>query len=1227
MSEKLKERSFSELRKRQWLCAFAASLMLFAPLGAATSTADTNESAAAIQQQAKRTVTGTVLDENGDPVVGATVTEKGNAKNGAITNIDGKFTLQIASGSKLNVNFLGYVPQDVTVTGGSVVVNLIPNSESLDEVVVVAYGTQKKKDLTGSMTDVKAEDIAIQNTTTVSRALEGSAPGIQVSAVDGQPGFDMAIRVRGVSSTNGNSAAALVVVDGVAQQTNSEWENPLSQLDPSDIASVSVLKDAASTALYGSRGANGVILITTKSGQAGKAKIKFQGRWGWNSIGNYNVKSINDPASYYEYAWKSIYNSYRYGVNGTGLPGFDENGIPYTNVNSPNHSDEEARLFASQHLFDYNNSETSFQMNVLRNNMAYYVPGAIYTNTGSGSYSSSTMSGAYLIDPSTGRINPAARLLYNENPDDILFRHAFRQEYNLSASGGTDKVHYYFALGYQSDPSYLKANDFRRYNGRANMDAQLLKWLKVGANIGYSNTKTHTQAGRWGPRQIGGSAGNAIMYVKGWQPIVPLWEYDENGDRRLDSNGDPILNVYSHSYSPLGENHIAYPAWTRDFQYEATINQDRQDIALWTSRLFAEVSFLKYFKLNVNFNMDETNWRRTRYMNSIAGRGTPNGGVGILTYTRRIINTQQLLSYSQDFGKHHVDAMVGHEYEDLDRKDVNFGSSYELMPGYIIPGNFVSRYNNLTAYPNPGWSLDKYRTESYLGRANYNYDEKYYASFSLRRDASSKFNRDHRWGTFWSIGGGWRITSESFMESTKGWLDNLKIRFSYGTTGNSNGLTSYYNNHTWNYAVATWQERNNGQGVPATTSVNYGSLVRDDLTWEVVHQVDVGLDFSLFQSRLTGAFDYYNHLTSNSLYTATVSPLANVFSKNLAKNSAKLRNAGVELELNGDIIRTKDWTWTMGINGTHYRTTLVKVPLAQLPAYSVHTDLPEGCWTANNEDNSAAGTNGNGGRAIFYLRGEGKDLFNLYMRKYAGVDPESGLPQYWHRVTFDDVTPDEKTGLYDHGGRYKNYKQGENVKTTLYSDASRYEVGSATPDWIGGLSTTVRYKDFDLSIIAAYQFGGKFLSLDYSKHLYRGSTLIRQNIPPSKDLIGNTWTPENTGAKFPMQWFVGDEGKADSYYWDGSQVGSGGYQATDMALFDASYFRIKNITFGYNVPKRWIGKIGVTKARAFVSADNVLLFSKKRGVDPTLSTIGGMEVGDMVYPQMQTITFGIDVEF
>lgn len=1216
-----------ETRGNARRCAMllAASLMLVSPRCAmANEAGESAESVASFAVQQAKTVTGTVIDGSGAPVIGVTVAEAGNSKNVTVTDVDGKFRISVKQGAKLNISYVGFKPQTVATTKANLQIVLEEDAESLDEVVVVAYGTQKKKDLTGSMTAVKAENIAVQNTTTVSRALEGAAPGIRVSSVDGQPGYDMAIRIRGVSSTNGASAAALVVIDGVAQQTNSTYENPLSLIDPNDIASISVLKDAASTALYGSRGANGVVLITTKSGQSGKAKIKLETRWGWSSVGNYNVNSIDNAADYYEYVWKSIYNSYRYGVNGTGLPGTDANGNLYTNINNPNHTDAEARLFASQHLFDYNNSETSFQKNILNNNMAYNVPGAIYTNTGSGSNSSSTMSGAYLIDPETGRINPNASLLYNDSAADLLFSNAFRQEYNLSASGGTDKLRYYFSLGYEDDPSFLISSEFRRYNGRANMEAQIFPWVKLGANIGYSNTKTRAQAGKWGSRQIGGASGNAMLNVKGWQPIYPIYQMNEDGSYATDENGERILNVYNKSYSPLGENHTADRAFGSDYVYVAETNVERQNTVLWSSRLFADFSFLKYFTFSLKFNMDEQNWRRTSYMNSVAGRASGTGSIGIKTYNRRVINTQQILSYNQDFDKHHVDAMAAHEYEDLDRDDLTYGSTYELMPGYIIPGNFVGRYTSYGGENSttPGWSLNTYRTESYLGRVNYNYAERYYASASIRRDAASKFNKDNRWGTFWSIGGGWRFSEEPFMKAAKSWLDNAKLRVSYGVTGNSNGLTSYYLNRTWSYGVATWTTSTSGTGVPSTYKITNSGLVNDNLTWETIHQFDAGIDFSVLNGRITGAIDYYNNLTTNALYNQLVSPLANMGYTTLQSNAAKVRNAGFEIELDADIIRSKDWTWSVGFNGTRYRTTLVSVPADQIPEWDNTMDLPKGCWTVQTEDMTQAGTAGHAGRGIIYLRGEGKDLFNLYMYKYAGVDQNSGLPMYWHRVTYADTHADAN-GEYTNGGRYAEYQQGDNVRTTVASDASMYEVGSATPDFMGGINTTLRYKDFDLGIVAAYQIGGKFFSMEYAQYLYRGSTISSTGIPVSQELIGETWTPENTGAYYPMQWFNSNGG---TRYLDGVLL-PGSHAYTDMALFDASYFRIKNITFGYTVPKTILRKIGISKLRAFVSADNILLFSAHKGVDPSMSAIGGKEIDTYIYPQMQTVTFGLNLEF
>lgn len=332
------------------------------------------------------------------------------------------------------------------------------------------------------------------------------------------------------------------------------------------------------------------------------------------------------------------------------------------------------------------------------------------------------------------------------------------------------------------------------------------------------------------------------------------------------------------------------------------------------------------------------------------------------------------------------------------------------------------------------------------------------------------------------------------------------------------------------------------------------------------------------------------------------------------RNSAKLRNRGFEIDLSADIIRTKDWTWNVGINGTHYKTILKEVPASTIPAWNETMDLPKGTWTANGDGWSGAGTGNASG--VFYLRGEGRDWYNLYLYKYAGVDRESGLPMYWHRVTYDDVHNGAS------GGRYANYKQGESVKTTVLRMHPMYEMGSATPKWIGGLTTSLRYKDFDLQAIFAYQFGGKFMSVEYANGLYRSSFLSRSAQPQSTDLIGSTYDPENnTGAYFPMIWASNNS----TIYYDGSTTGSWKY--TDMSLFSASYLRMKNITLGYTIPKVLLNKAGISRLRVYASADNLFYISAKKGVDPAMSMTGGLEVGQYIYPTMRTISLGLNLEF
>lgn len=1149
---------------------------------------------------AQISVSGKVVDDQGFELPGVNIVVKGQTI-GTMSGPDGTFALPNVPGGNnavLVFSFIGYQTQEVRI-GNQRILNVVmsEDTEQLDEVVVVAYGTAKRKDLTGSMSQIDSKVIGVQSASSVSKALEGAIPGIKVASTDGQPGVDMGIRIRGVSSATGNASSALVVIDGVPAQGS----NPLSNLNSQDIETVTVLKDAASTALYGSRGANGVILITTKRGKSGKTKITFDARWGWNSIGPYSMSNMTKASDYYEFAWQSIYNSYRYGVNGTGAPGTVDGELT-TNALTPNHTHEEAAEFASAHLFNYVNSESSFQRNGLGNWMAYDVPNAQYVTTGSGSNQSATMSNAYLVN-TDGRINPNARYLYTDEDSyaSQLLRTGFRQEYNVSASGGSDKLDYFASIGYLEDPSYVISSAFQRYSGRANVNAQLFKWLKVGSNVGYTRTNTQSMATRWG-RNAGSAVGNVMRYVNGHAPIKSVWARDENWNIIYNEDGTrQESGTAGSSYSPLGPTEGSY---TRTSILDDVNNSDyRVFLDQWTTRVYADVKFLNDFTFTANFSYDQYTSNTRKYLSSETYYGSGVGGIGITNLKTTILNSQQLLNYNKDIKKHHIDAMVGHEYNDYSTDQLSWGSAYELVAGYISPGNFTSRYSNISTLTNPGWSLDKVRMESYMARANYIYDDKYYLSGSIRADGSSKFYKN-KWGAFWSVGAGWRFSSEKFMEETKDWLDNAKLRASYGVIGNQNGIGNY-TNHYWSYGVATWNTVSNGTGTASTYSISDGGLINDELTWEKQHSFDLGLDFSVFNGRLTGSLDFYNNLTTNSFYNEPVSILANSGTDTRQRNSAKLRNRGFEIELSGDVIRTKNFTWNIGINGTTYTTVLKDVPDSLIPDNS-GTDLPDGCWTANGEGWTSAGTSSTS--YTFYLRGEGRDWYNIYLYKYAGVDQSTGLPLYWHRVTKDDHS----------AGNYTDLSVGESVKTKNSSEASLYELGSAIPKWIGGLTSTMQYKDFDFSFILAYQFGGKFFSTEYANGLYCSGYMNVRSEAPSTDLIGNTWTPDNTDAKYPMQWWNTD-------YYDGSTFGSWKY--TDMSLFSASYLRVKNITLGYTLPRVLTQKALISKMRVYASADNLFFISGHKGVDPSMSITGGFEVGQYVYPTMRTISLGINLEF
>jgi TonB-linked SusC/RagA family outer membrane protein len=1154
---------------------------------------------------AQTEISGKVTDPSGTALPGVSVLVK-ETTTGTVTNVDGNFKISVVPDGKsiLIFSFIGYNKQEAVVGNRTVIdISMIPGDNQLNEVVVIGYGTAKRTSLTGAVSQVDSKTISVQANSTVTRALEGVVPGLQVASIDGQPGLDMGIRLRGAGSTAQNSSNALIVIDGVP----TEYANALASINPKDIASISVLKDAASTAVYGSRGSNGVVLVTTKKGTKGKTNISLETRAGFNYLGGLRFDVIDNAKDIYEHAWLAIYNSARYGLNNS----YSTDGKYANNVATPNMSAEAAGQFASAHLFDYTGSKTNFAMNSLGNYMLYNVPGAVYTTTGSGAGASATMSGAYLIDPTTGKLNPNAKQLYEAGSyKDHFFEKMFRQEHTVSASGGSDKMDYFASVGMLEDPSYIRGSTFKRYNARTNVNAQLTDWLKIGTNLGYSYRSTQSPATRFG-RNPGTVQQNVFRWVTGQNQLVPLFARDLQGNIRKNPNGtDMVSDNANKSFSPLGVqpsvgNVVNFPNGTTSQPLYTTnlIDLLDKDIDLREShdlnlKGYMTINFLKDFSFTNNISYDRFSEIRTRYGTPETGAVVGVGAIGKYYANTGVFNTQQLLNWGKEFGRHSVTALAAHEFYQYKSDLLNFGSAYSLINGFTGAGNFVARYNTSGApFATPGYGGDLTAMDSYFGRAVYNYNEKYFLEGSLRRDGSSKFRyKANRWGTFWSVGGGWRISQEKFMQGINEVVNDLKVRASYGVIGNQSGISNYSGYQTWSYG-ATYTSSTAGTGIPSTYTLAQGAAVNDKLTWENTHTLDAGIDFSLLNRRLSGTIDVYNKNTVNSVFGQPIA--ASLGQASLTLNRAEIVNRGVEVAFDIKIIQSKNINWSIGLNGTHYRTILTKFPK------SVGSPALGGQFTQGIDAWSITGgaTTGN---EIMYLRGENKDYYNLYLYKYMGPDKTNGLPTFGHTVTQTDLD----------AGRFNGSQVGSMVATTNYTLANRYEMGSAIPKWIGGFSTNFQYKGFDFTAILAYQLGGKFLSVEYANNMYRagniGTTL-------SKELLGNTWTPENKDAKFPMVFYNDDK------YTGGSTFGS--WQYTDMALFSASYLNIKNLTLGYTLRGSILEKLKTKSLRVYASSDNLAMFTSHSGIDPRMSLVGGMEVGAAVYLPMSTFSVGLNVNF
>ncbi|WP_411275298.1 SusC/RagA family TonB-linked outer membrane protein [Daejeonella sp.] len=1027
--------------------------------------------------QDKRITGKVTASEDGLPLPGVSVKVIGMPL-GTQTDVNGIYSLAVPStASSIEFSFIGYSNQTMVI-GTRTVINatMSTDSRALSEIVVVAYGTAKREAITGSVATLNAAAIENRVVTNISNVLQGVAPGIQVGAANGQPGTSSAVRIRGFGSISASNSP-LYVLDG------SVYDGNIGDINASDIESVSLLKDASSSALYGARGANGVILINTKKGKIGETRINVNLNRGFSERGIPEYDRVG-TLEYYPAIWQAVRNSLVYPRSGTPL------------------TPAAAATRAS------NTTATSLVYN------PFNVPGNQVVG----------------VD---GKLNPGASLLYNDfDWYKPIQRVGARNNADLSFSGNNGKSDFFVSLGYLDDKGFIEKSDFSRFNARINVNSQVKSWLKTGLNLAGNLSD--------GNLALDASTGNAASFInifqfaRGIGPIYPVRAYSTSGNPINTPTG---AQFYDYGVHPGSVNRPGGASPGRNVVYETLLNDVINKRVAVNARTYAEIKFLKDFTFRPSVNIDLSQSNSNEFRNAIVGDGAGlNGSAARTNALTRSYTFNQVLSYNKSFGKHSVNALAGHENYDLE-----FTTNNSTKVNQILAGN--TQFANFVTPQSSGGSQDQYRIESLFSKASYSFDEKYFVDASLRRDGSSRFSPQSRYGVFYSLGGSWSISKENFLKKAE-WIDDLRLKASYGEVGND-ALDSYYNYQAF-YDLGF----NNG----AEPGILLSSAATPDLKWETINTLNIGTAFSFFKGRLTGELEAFNRGSRDLLFSVP-QPLSDPITS-IRKNIGTMTNKGIELQLGGDILRKKNFSWNILTNSSVVKNEITKLP-AETPQITSGTKRYE----------------------------VGQDIYQFYLRQYAGVDPSDGAALYFPTET---ATTDLRT------------VNGQKL-TTNFNNARFDYSGTAIPDLFGAVTNTFNYKNLQLSFLVNYQIGGKFYDGQYANLMgvNFGSAL-------HKDAL-NAWTETNTSSKHPRL--------------DVTSTSFFTAQSTRW-LIDASYLTFSNVNMSYRIPKKYLDRLDISGARLFTSGENLALFSKRKGLNPTESFAG---VNSTSYTPSRTVTFGLSV--
>lgn len=1093
--------------------------------------------AGTVSAQAPQTIRGKVtFDEDGQPLPGVSVFVKGTTV-GAVTELDGTYVITgVPSDAKtLVVSFIGMVTQELPV---ATVVNVVmtSDSEALDEAVVtIAYGAAKRSSLTGAVASVDAEKIATRPTSSVTSALEGTVTGVQVNNTYGAPGSDPSIMIRGNGTVNGSSSP-LYVLDGVPFGGN------ISDLNPQDIESMTVLKDAASAALYGNRASNGVILITTKKGSAGRLSVTASATAGvyQRGIPEYDLANQEE---FMNIQWRALYNDRQFSYG-------DEASAAATYANE--------NLIAERlYLNIYNVADNALFQN-----------GRLVSNA--------SIKNGYKNDL---------------NWFDQAIKPGFRQDYNVSASGSTNKSNYYVSVGYLDENGYMKTSTFNRLSGRASVNVRPTSYLKFGLNINathqnFNNTSTGSD-----------SYVNPWMYCRNIAPIYPVHLHDVNtGEYILDADGNKQYDPGSYIDAAGQVVNTRNQYVDRHVIWENELNKDVSKRNTVNAIATAEIYFLKDFTLTLNGNLNLRNSVNQTYDSAMIGDGKGNNGRGKrVEYIYKNYTFQQQLRWNHQFGDHNVNALLGHE---------NYSYNYDYLYGYktnqVFPN--VNNLNNFTSITDLYNYANNYRTESFLSRVRYNYMDKYNVEASFRRDGSSRFSSKARWGNFWSIGANWMISKEPFMQQVT-WVNSLKLRADFGQVGNDSG-SGYYG-----YQALYTSDQNANKG-----AYYMSQLPNDELKWETGQSWGIGVESRLFD-RWTLNVEYFDRRNKDLLFNVILPISAGPTSSggtnpSETKNIGTTSNRGVEIETDFDIVRNRNWRVNIFANATFLKNRIISLP------------------EQNSKDGIIDGTK----RYV-----EGGDRYAFWLYQFAGVDQMTGLSLY----EFDDeryyITDDNTaTGKVIYGTaedaegnahtlmEAKNYTIINNLPYVWNpgSYGKKDWSGTATPTVYGSFGLNLSWKGLSLSTLFTYSLGSKVYDGIYAAKMGVNAT------PSSvhKDAL-NGWTEIPAGMTETSPNRIDPNGIPMLYtfntYNDVSISNNAG--TSNRWLVSGNYLVVKNIALSYELPKRLLTPLQVQGLSFTVACENLATFSARKGLNPQYNFSGTTSSNDFVTARV--ITGGITVKF